>query len=108
MSVVSVRDVGDALTRMAETDYDAAKLKRAVEAHAYIAKKKRYIAFLAATGNVEERKANAEKDINYWDEREKYFDAVEENEAMQNERKTLTLKIDVWRSLNANQRTGNI
>jgi len=107
MPAPTTDDIGVALTRLAFTDEEAARRKRAVEAHDYIAKKKRYAAFLSCSGNVEERKATAENDPDYWEEREKYFDAIEESEALQNERKTLTLKIDVWRSLNANRRQGS-
>ena len=38
------------------------------------------------------------------DAKQKYFEAIEASEAMQNERKTCQLRIEVWRSINANRR----
>jgi actin-related protein len=107
MPIVDEQEVGQALRRLALTDAEAAQLKRAVEAHHYIARKKRYYAQLQSTHKtVDDRKADSEQSKEYAEEMEKYFDAVQESEALQNERKTLQLKIDVWRSLNANRRQG--
>lgn len=106
MTVPTVESTGDDLRFLAETDLKAAQLKRAVEAHDYIAKKTKNIEFLAAQGSVAERTAIAESSKSYEEQRNKYFDAVEESEALQNERKTRQLRIDVWRSLNANRRQG--
>ena len=104
MNILTDYDPGDDLQRLANTDLEAAQLKRAVEAHDYLCKKAKYIEFLAATGNNEERKAKSEVHENYKIAKDKYLDAVQESEALQNERQTLRLKIDVWRSLNANRR----
>ncbi len=92
------------LIRLAVTDVEAAELKRSVEAAAYILKKKKYIEFLAATGNNEERKAHAETSGSHTEAIEKYLDAVVASESIQNERKTCQLRIEVWRSVNANRR----
>lgn len=106
MSILDNYDPGDDLSRLAETDHEAAILKRAVEAADYVAKKYRNIEFLQANGNNEERKALAEASGTYEEKRNLYFDALEESEKLQNERKTCQLRIDVWRSLNANRRQG--
>ena len=106
MSILDDYDPGDDLRKLAETDYEAAKLKRGVEAADYVAKKYWNIEFLAATGNVEERKAQAGISQAHDISKLKYFDALEASEKIQNERRTLQLRIDVWRSLNANRRQG--
>ena len=95
---------GDDLKRLANTDHEAAQLKRGVEAASYILKKRKYIEFLGASGNNEERKAKSETSDSHADATEKYLDAVVASESLQNERKTCQLRIDVWRSLNANRR----
>ena len=107
MSVPTVESTGDDLQFLAETDVRAAQLKRAVEAYDYLAKKQKQIEFLAAEGSVAERTAVAESSEAYDIARNKYFGAIEESLALENERKTRTLRIDVWRSLNANRRQGS-
>ena len=100
--------IGKDLQQLADTDASAAMLKRAVEAAAYVLKKKRYIEFIDADGNNEERKAKAEIATSVANAAADYHQAIEESEAMQNLRKTLQLRIDVWRSINANRRQGNV
>lgn len=100
--------IGKDLEQLAQTDASAAMLKRAVEATAYVLKKQRYVEFLDADGNNEERKAKAEIAEKVIQAAQNHHQAIEDNEAMQNQRKTLQLRIDVWRSLNANRRQGNV
>lgn len=104
MSIPTTESTGDDLQYLADTDAGAAQWRRAVEAHDYIAKRKKYIEFLAASGSVAERTAIAESSAAYAAEREKYFDAIGSSEEIQNKRKTAQLRIEVWRSLNANRR----
>lgn len=106
MALPTEAGIGNALQRLAETDIMAAQLKRAVEAYKYVAKKKRAIAFLSASGTVAEREAKAEKDETYQTELNNMFDAIEQSEAIQNERKTIVLTIDVFRTIQANRRQG--
>lgn len=106
MNVLDNYNPSEDLMRLANTDQEAAQLKRAVEAQAYILKKTKYLEFLNASGNNEVRKAISETSQPYDDKTTTYLDAVEASETLQNERKTCQLRIDVWRSLNANRRQG--
>ena len=106
MNILTDYDPSGDLIRRAETDEECARLKRAVEAADYVAKKTKSIEFLAASGNVEERKSVAESSAAYEEKRNLYFDTLEVYERMQNERETIQLRIDVWRSINANRRHG--
>ena len=106
MSILDNYDPGDDLLFLAETDVEAAQLKRAVEATVYVSKKTKDIEFESAQGSVELRKALAGASDSYEQAMEKYFDAIETSEALQNKRKTAQLRIDVWRSVNANRRQG--
>lgn len=105
---VTVDQVSADLQFLADTDEAAAIAKRAVEAEEWLAKKYRAIEFLAATGNNEERKAKAEVSEAVKLHVERYLDAVQESAALENKRKTALLRIDVFRTLSANMRQGNV
>ena len=106
MAIPNEKDVGDALERLAETDHLVAELKRNVEVQSYLAKKQRYIQFLDSKGNIEERKAQAEISLDVKKHVDEYHDAIQHHEELVNERKTLALKIEVWRSLNSARKAG--
>lgn len=66
-------------------------------------------AFLEADGaNVAEREAKAYRDEDYLKCLDEYKEAVYEYEILENQRRAAELRIEVWRTVNANQRRGNI
>lgn len=104
--MISDERLQKAMTYLAETDEESAQLKAAVERHEYIKKRRRAAVFLSATGNVEERKAQAEVSKEVEDAEQQYTDVLVQHEHMAAKRKTEVLIVDVWRSINANRRQG--
>lgn len=95
-----------AMTYLAETDAECAELKVTCERYEYLKKRRRAAAFLAATGNVEERKAKSELNDDVERVEREHMDVLVQFEQMAAKRKTEALIVDVWRSLNANRRQG--
>lgn len=97
-----------ALHYLADTDEACAELKTDVARKEYaldLAKKR---IFLEATGNVEERKAQAEVSAQVQSAVIAHLEATLAYEKLRAKRTTEALLIDTWRSVNANRRTGNI
>lgn len=66
-------------------------------------------AFLEAEGaNVAERESAAYVDGEYLKCLDEYKEAVYEYEVLENQRRAAELRVEVWRTLAANQRRGNI
>ena len=97
-----------ALTYLAETDEEHAKAKALVKGIEQSRKTVKAIAFLQASGTMAEKEAIAYKSQEYQDIVAKYEDAVADEALLHNKRTTNALIVDVWRSENANRRTGNI
>lgn len=97
-----------ALTFLAETDEKAAELKVDVERAAYYLKAMKSAIIIREDGAMELRKAIAEKDALTAEKTGEWLETLRQSEALNNKRKTEVLIIDVWRSLNANRRTGNV
>jgi hypothetical protein len=96
------------LTYLATTDASCAELKANVARSEYLAKLAEAIAFKTADGTVEEKKARAkisEESQKAWD---RHFTAIAEYEKVRAKRETEVLVVDVWRSMNANRRVGNV
>jgi hypothetical protein len=93
---------------LAESDERAAELKANVARTEYMAKLQESMGYRAATGNVDERWAEAMMLPEARKAREAHFTAVTEYEKVRARREREILVIDVWRSLNANRRVGNI
>lgn len=97
-----------ALSYLAETDEPCAKAK------SYLAgtekQEKTIIAIEFAKGErgVEEKKQAAYRSVAYSEWKEHYVDAVYSFEIMRNKRQTAELIVEVWRTVSANQRRGNI
>jgi len=93
-----------ALTYLAHSDEDCAARKAEVARTEYIAKLHEAIGFKAATGTVDERKADAKvSSQKYWFD---HFEAIKNYEQMRAKRELEALVVDVWRSINANRRQG--
>lgn len=106
--MISESRVEKALTYLRETDESTAIAK------SYMIglddQKKTLIAseFINSVGTQGERMEKARASVNYKKHMEKYKDSVYEYEVLRNRRQTEILVIEVWRSMNANQRKGNI
>lgn len=98
-----------ALTYLAETDEECAKL-RADHARAEFKAKsiKNAIFHSIATGSIADRTAEAEVSEEYIEAKTAEFDYFMRYEAMKNKRATESILIDTWRSLNAGRNKGQI
>lgn len=106
--MISPARLEKALTYLAETDEVCASHKAEVARSEYMAKVADAMAFKLAEGNNEERKVEArlaQPVIEAW---EKHFKAVQAYETIRAKREREILIVDVWRSLNANRRTGQV
>ena len=97
-----------ALTFLADTDEKAAELKVEVERAAYLLKAMKSAIIIREDGAMELRKAVAEKDALTANKTGAWLETLRMYEALTNKRKTEVLIVDVWRSLNANRRVGNL
>lgn len=93
-----------AMNFLADTDEPCAELKANVARSEYLAKVSESLSFTLATGNNEERKADARTSQTVQEAWEKHFAAVEAYERMRARRERAILTIEVWRSQNANRR----
>lgn len=106
--MISSERLTKALEFIATTDEDAAELKTNVERQAYIVKKVKSAIIEHEDGAMELRKAKAETSPETESAMDIYLEAYRNYAAMDNKRKTEYLVVEVWRSLNANRRQGNI
>ena len=106
--MISLERLEKSLTFIAETDEKAAELKTNVERAAYKLKRTKAILYIHEDGAVELRKAKAEQATETIEAEAEFLHAHQLSEALQNKRKTEFLIVDVWRSLNASKRHGNI
>ena len=109
MSLPTESDISAALRYMAETDEQGAKLAAHVKALEHQAKTIKGLAFLDATGaTMAEKEAEAVSSSAYRAWIEDYENAVADSETIKAKRKRAELTVEVWRSINANQRRGNV
>lgn len=97
-----------ALTYLAETDQPSAESKARVKALEQRRKTVKGLAFLSSSGTMAEKEAKAYASQEYQDIVNDYENAVADAELYANKRKTEELIIEVWRSINAGRRKGNI
>jgi hypothetical protein len=102
------QDVEKALDYLKDTDEAHAKAKALVKALEHGFKTIKAEEYLNATGTNGEREQRAYASTAYKELTNRYAQAVIDFELMENKRERAALTIDVWRSLNANQRKGNI
>ena len=107
MSITNDR-LSECLDYLARTDQEAAELKADVERQEYMFKRQKALAFKLAEGTVADRNAIAETAGDTGVAAEKWFTAIKESETVRAKRQTAALIVEVWRSMNANRRTGNI
>ena len=97
-----------AMTYLAETDEPAAKARALVEGLKNQEKTIIALVFLKTTGTNQEREMSARVAAVHSEWQKKYQDAVADYELYRNKRKTEELVVEVWRTIQANQRRGNV
>ncbi len=108
MSEITQDRAEKAITYLAETDVDCARAKALLEGLTRQEKTVKAVAFLSAEGKVAERTARAESCAEFTGHSRKIEDATLDFETLRNRRNTAAMVIEMWRSLNANQRRGNV
>jgi len=97
-----------ALEFLATTDEEFARARANVK---YLEHKRKTIKatqFLEATGTIQQKESIAYDSQEMRDHLEEYKNAVYDEQILVSKRKSAELAIEVWRSKNANRRTGNI
>jgi len=102
------RRMEESLHFMLESDVPAAKARAKVKALERKEKTIKAIGFLNAVGTVGERDARSVTTKEWIEHVEDYEDSVSDSETFENQRKTNELVIEVWRTIQANQRRGNV
>ena len=106
--MISPDRLQQALTYLATTDEPCAKAKAYLTGLEEQSKTVFGMAYLQSNGTVEERKARAYVSEAYKEHIKKIEDATADYETMRNKRLTQELIVEVWRSINANRRHGNV
>lgn len=106
--MISADRLQKALEYLATTDEPAAKAKAYLMGLEEITKTIKATEFLKAKGTNGERDAAAYASANYQTHIDKIEEATFDYETMRNKRLTEALIVEVWRTLSANQRRGNI
>lgn len=97
-----------ALTFLGETDEPYAAAKMNLERAEIFRKRSRSRVFLTGTGTVAERHAEAECDADVSAADGDYVEAVGAFETIKAKRQRAELTVEVWRSLEASRRRGNV
>jgi hypothetical protein len=97
-----------ALTFLATTDERCAYLRTNMERAEFKAKAIKDAMFKRLSGSVADRSAEAGASEDYETAMSEYFDTLQAYEALRNKRATEAIVIDTWRTIQANQRRGNI
>jgi len=106
---MTTEDAEKALDFLKDSDEQDAKLKARLE---YLKEKKKNIIAFAQTESDKGSQAAKEQDafmsMGYVEWLDEYKSAVYDHLLVNNRRKSASLQIEVWRSINANSRQGNI
>lgn len=108
--MISEERLSKALTYLAETDEKAAKAKGYMLGLDRQTKTIEGILFVQMPNDmtVAEKNSRVQASNQLKEHNEKYVNAVVDFETVKNKRETENLVIEVWRSLNASRRKGNI
>ena len=106
-AVLTESRVTDALTFLSSTDEQLAELKASVARSEYLAKLQESMGYRAATGNVDERWAEAMMLPEARKARDAQFAAVVAYEKLRARREREILIVDLWRTIEASRRKGN-
>jgi hypothetical protein len=106
--MISDEKLSKALRYLANTDRRSAVLKANVERKEWIFKRAKALAFKLSEGTVADRNADAETCDEVQKAAKQWFRSIAVSEKVRAKRQTAALIVEVWRSVNANRRTGNI
>lgn len=106
--MLNYQDAHNALMFLVETDESAAKAKSYYQALEDAKKTIEAYEFSSASGSAAERKQKALASDEYLKHLGKIEKALLEYETLRNKRSTAALQIEMWRSINSNQKKGNI
>jgi len=106
--IVKEEEIQRAVDYMKNTDEPAAAAKGVLSKLEDSKKTILAIEFLKHKGSAAECQKRAEASDKYCHQLEMIAEAVYDFELLRNRRSTATTVIDIWRSENANRRTGNI
>ena len=93
---------------LASTDEEAAELKANVDRTEYKAKAMKAACFRMLEGTVADREAESLGNGAVQEAYEGHFKAIRDYQAVANKRALQVLIVEVWRSLQANRRVGNV
>ncbi len=108
MKQIDIADAHRALEYLKSTDEEAARAKANLELMQDQKKTVEALQFVDAEGGTGERGKIALASEEYQAHLDKINDAVFTFELIRNRRKAAELQIEMWRSINSNQRKGNI
>lgn len=106
--MISDKRLEQALTHLAKTDEPCAAARAEMERAEFKAKAIKDALFKRLEGSVADRTAEAGASDEYSAAMADYFAKLHEYEAMRNKRSTEAIVVDVWRSINASRRQGNV
>lgn len=106
--MITDQKIEDALAYLAKTDESAAELKADVERKEFFFKRAKELGFKLAEGTVADRNAIAGTSEEVEKAAEAWFVAIKESETIRAKRQRAALVIEVWRTVQANQRKGNL
>tara|TARA_R110002033_G_scaffold159384_1_gene195661 strand:- start:4825 stop:5145 length:321 start_codon:yes stop_codon:yes gene_type:complete len=106
--VINYNDAEVALQYLNDTDEPAAMAKALYDGLYEQRKTIRAMQFLKATGSAAERTEKANASIEYQEHLQLIKDAQIDYEILKNTRETKVRITEMWRSVNSNQRKGNI
>lgn len=97
-----------AMATLAETDMQAADAKVMVLRTEQKIKTVKAVVYAALEGSIEDKKQKVELDETVKAAWEDYFTAVRDHEIVKNRREREVLVVELFRSINANRRMGNM
>lgn len=106
--MIDFKDAEKALEYLKATDIRAAKAKAHMEAMSDRKKTILAVEFIKLDGSAAEKTQKALASEEYDDLLNAYEEAILDYETIRNQRKSAELQIELWRSINSNQRRGNI
>ncbi len=106
--MITAEQAESAVKFYAEQGNELGRIRGQMEATKHAAKVLEHIAFCAASGTVSERQALAATDKNAIAKWKEHHDLVAEYETLRTHLKAAELRIEVWRTQNANARRGHV
>mgnify|MGYP003629874629 FL=1 len=106
--MINYNDAETALNYLVNTDEEAARAKALYDGLYEQRKTVRALQFLNSSGSAAERTEKANGSIDYQEHLKAIRDAQIDYEILRNKRDTNIRITDMWRSVNSNQKKGNI